>query len=160
MILLMLALVRTDWPRVRALLKRPGLAHRAVAANLIAVPLVVWPIWQALGLWPGLIAALCLSAMAPGIISAATTAAFLRLDVSLALLISLITNFLVPLHPAAAGALAAGPRPQDRRGSTSACGWRRSWLLALAGAIAIRRWLGPDASPQRARRSTACRCWC
>ena len=50
-----------------------------------------------LDLWPGLVAALCLSAMAPTIISAATTAAFLRLDVSLALLISLITNFAVPL---------------------------------------------------------------
>ena len=34
--------------------------------------------------------------MAPGIISAATTASFLRLDSSLALLLTLFTNFLVP----------------------------------------------------------------
>ena len=95
-ILLMLALARTDWDRLRELLKRPGLAIALSLLNLIAVPLIVWPIWQSLGLWPGLIAALCLSAMAPGIISAATTAAFLRLDSSLALLISLLTNFLVP----------------------------------------------------------------
>src|SRR6185312_4276858 len=63
-LLLMLALMRTDWPRVRALLQRPALS---------------------------------LSAMAPTVISAATTATFLRLDNSLALLIALITNFAVPL---------------------------------------------------------------
>ena len=97
-ILLMLALVRTDWPRVRALLARPGARARAVggdpdrraARGLAALAAM-------LDLWPGLVAALCLSAMAPTVISAATTAAFLRLDVSLALLISLITNFAVPL---------------------------------------------------------------
>jgi BASS family bile acid:Na+ symporter len=82
--LLMLALARTDWARVGMLLRRPVLAITLALANLIAVPLVVWPVWQALGLWPGLIAALCLSAMAPCIISAATTATFLRLDSSLA----------------------------------------------------------------------------
>jgi predicted Na+-dependent transporter len=94
--LLTLALVRTDWPRVRALLVRPGLALALSLANLIAVPLIVYAIWQSLGLWPGLVTALCLSAMCPGIISAATTANFLRLDSSLALLISVATNFLVP----------------------------------------------------------------
>src|SRR5690349_21477179 len=78
-LLLMLALVRTDWPRVRVLLARPGLAVALSLANLIVVPLVVWPIWRELGLPSGLIAALCLSAMAPGVISAATTATFLRL---------------------------------------------------------------------------------
>jgi len=95
-ILLMLALVRTDWPRVRALLARPGLALALSAAILIAVPLAVWPFWRVLDVWPGLVAALCLCAMAPTVVSAATTAAFLRLDVSLALLVSLITNFAVP----------------------------------------------------------------
>ena len=85
-VLLMLALARTDWTRLSSLLKRPGLAIVLTLANLILVPVIVWPMWQTLGLWPGLIAALCLSAMAPGIISAATTATFLRLDASLALL--------------------------------------------------------------------------
>jgi BASS family bile acid:Na+ symporter len=95
-LLLMLALVRTDWPRVRALLARPALALGLSAALLAAVPLVVWPIWSLFPIWPGLIAALCLSAIAPTVISAATTATFLRLDNSLALLIALITNFAVP----------------------------------------------------------------
>src|SRR5260221_998879 len=94
--LLMLALARTDWARVVHLLRRPGLAIALALANLIAVPLIVWPVWQGLGLWPGLVAALCLSAMAPGIISAATTATFLRLDTSLAVLLTLFTNFLLP----------------------------------------------------------------
>ena len=94
--LLMLALARMDWARVVELLRRPGLAIFLSLANLIVVPLIVFPLWQTLGLWPGLVTALCLSAMAPGIISAATTAGFLRLDAPLALLLTLFSNFLVP----------------------------------------------------------------
>jgi BASS family bile acid:Na+ symporter len=141
-LLLMLALARVDWDRLAALLRRPGLAIALSLLNLIAVPLVVWPIWQALGLWPGLIAALCLSAMAPGIISAATTAAFLRLDASLALLISLITNFLVPftLPPLALWLLGL-----DLKIGLLDLSLRLGLIvtLALIGAVAIRRWLGP-----------------
>src|SRR5262249_747455 len=95
-LLLMLALARMDWIRVPALLRRPAPPLLLPLPNLIFVPLVVWPIGRGLGLWPGLVAALCLSAMAPGIISAATPAAFLRLDSSLALLLTLFSNFLVP----------------------------------------------------------------
>lgn len=141
-ILLMLALARTDWDRLRELLRRPGLAITLSLLNLIAVPLIVWPIWQSLGLWPGLIAALCLSAMAPGIISAATTATFLRLDSSLALLISLLTNFLVPftLPPLALWLLGL-----DLKIGLLDLSLRLAVIvaLALAGAIAIRRWRGP-----------------
>ncbi|TAJ41131.1 MAG: hypothetical protein EPO55_06730 [Reyranella sp.] len=139
--LLMLALARTDWMRLSTLLRRPGLAVVLALLNLIAVPLVVWPIWQALGLWPGLIAALCLSAMAPGIISAATTATFLRLDSSLALLLTLFTNFLVPftLPPLALWLL-----DLDLRISLVDLSLRLALIVAvaLAGAIAIRRFLG------------------
>jgi predicted Na+-dependent transporter len=139
--LLMLALARTDWMRLSSLLRRPGLAVVLALLNLIAVPLVVWPIWQALGLWPGLIAALCLSAMAPGIISAATTATFLRLDSSLALLLTLFTNFLVPftLPPLALWLL-----DLDLRISLVDLSLRLALIvaLALAGAIVIRRFLG------------------
>ena len=140
--LLMLALARTDWTRLRRLLRRPGLAVLLALANLILVPLVVWPIWQALGLWPGLIAALCLSAMAPGIISAATTATFLRLDSSLALLLTLFTNFLVPftLPPLALWLLGL-----DLKISALDLSFRLALIvvLALVGALAIRRFLGP-----------------
>jgi BASS family bile acid:Na+ symporter len=140
--LLMLALARTDWTRLRTLLRRPGLAVLLALANLIVVPLVVWPIWQALGLWPGLIAALCLSAMAPGIISAATTATFLRLDSSLALLLTLFTNFLVPftLPPLALWLLGL-----DLKISAFDLSFRLALIvvLALVGALAIRRFLGP-----------------
>lgn len=139
--LLMLGLARTDWARLAILLRRPGLAVVLALLNLIAVPLIVWPIWQALGLWPGLIAALCLSAMAPGIISAATTATFLRLDSSLALLLTLFTNFLVPftLPPLALWLL-----DLDLRISLVDLSLRLALIvaLALAGAIAIRRFLG------------------
>jgi len=141
-ILLMLALARVDGGRLLSLLRRPGLAIVLALLNLIAVPLVVWPVWQSIGLWPGLIAALCLSAMAPGIISAATTATFLRLDSSLALLISLITNFLVPftLPPLALWLLGF-----DLKIGLFDLSLRLGIIvaLALAGAIAIRRWLGP-----------------
>lgn len=141
-LLLMLALTRVDWDRLAALLRRPGLAIALSLLNLIAVPLVVWPIWHAFGLWPGLIVALCLSAMAPGIISAATTATFLRLDSSLALLISLITNFLVPftLPPLALWLLGL-----DLKIGLFDLSFRLALIvaLALAGAIVLRRFLGP-----------------
>ena len=105
------------------------------------MPLIVWPIWQGLGLWPGLVAALCLSAMAPGIISAATTAAFLRLDSSLALLLTLFTNFLVPftLPPLALWLLGL-----DLHISAFDLSLRLALIVVLAslGAFAIRRWLG------------------
>lgn len=139
-ILLMLALARVDWDRLAVLLRRPGLAIALSLLNLIAVPLVVWPIWQALGLWPGLVAALCLSAMAPGITSAATTAVFLRLDSSLALLISLFTNFLVPftLPPLALWLLGL-----DLKIGFVDLSLRLALIvsLALLGALAIRRFL-------------------
>jgi BASS family bile acid:Na+ symporter len=140
--LLMLALARTDWTRVIALLRRPGLAVALALVNLIAVPLAVWPVWQGLGLWPGLVAALCLSAMAPGIISAATTATFLRLDSSLALLLTLFTNFLVPftLPPLALWLLGL-----DLHISAFDLSLRLAGIVAVAsiGAFAIRRFLGP-----------------
>ncbi len=140
-VLLMLALARVDWNRLSALLRRPGLAIALSLFNLIAVPMIVWPIWQGLGLWPGLIAALCLSAMAPGIISAATTATFLRLDSSLALLISLFTNFLVPftLPPLALWLLGL-----DLRIGAFELSLRLALIVALAllGAVVIRRSLG------------------
>ena len=142
-LLLMLALLRTDWARVRTLLMRPGLAIALSVANLLLVPLVVWPVWQGLGLWPGLVAALCLSAMAPGIISAATTAGFLRLDQSLTLLVSLITNFLVPftLPPLALWLLGL-----DLKLSALDLSLRLAGIVATAavGAAVIGAWLGRD----------------
>ena len=80
--------------------------------------------------------------MAPGIISAATTATFLRLDSSLALLLTLFTNFLVPftLPPLALWLLGL-----DLRISALDLSFRLALIvvLALVGAIAIRRFLGP-----------------
>jgi BASS family bile acid:Na+ symporter len=140
-ILLMLALARMDWDRLSALLRRPVPALVLALLNLIAVPLVVWPIWQALGLWPSLVTALCLSAMAPGIISAATTATFLRLDSSLALLLSLFTSFLVPftLPPLALWLLGF-----DLKIGALDLSLRLAMIVAVAlvGALFLRRWLG------------------
>ena len=140
--LLMLALARMDWSRILGLLRRPGLALALALVNLVVVPLAVWPIWQALGLWPGLVAALCLSAMAPGIISAATTAVFLRLDSSLALLLTLFTNFLVPftLPPLALWLLGL-----DLHIGALDLSLRLATIVAIAGAGAflIRRRIGP-----------------
>ena len=140
--LLMLALARMDWARILDLLRRPGLALALALVNLVVVPLAVWPIWQALGLWPGLVAALCLSAMAPGIISAATTATFLRLDSSLALLLTRFTNFLVPftLPPLALWLLGL-----DLHISAVDLSLRLATIVALAaaGAFVIRRRIGP-----------------
>jgi predicted Na+-dependent transporter len=141
-LLLMLTLARTDWARLSVLIRRPGLAIVLALLNLLAVPLIVWPIWQAIGLWPGLVAALCLSAMAPGIISAATTAGYLRLDSSLALILTMFTNFFVPftLPPLALWLLGL-----DLKISVLDLSLRLALImvLGLLGALAIRRFLGP-----------------
>jgi len=154
-LLLGVTLLRIDWPRVRALLARPALAIALSVANLVLVPLVVWPIWQGLGLWPGLVAALCLSAMAPGIISAATTASFLRLDSSLALLISLITNFLVPftLPPLALWLLGL-----DLNISAFDLSLRLAGIVVLAalGAMAVGLWLKPEGLRRNAVKIDGC----
>lgn len=153
--LLLVTLLRLDWPRVRALLMRPALAIALSVANLIAVPLVVWPLWQAIGAWPGLIAALCLSAMAPGIISAATTAGFLKLDASLALLVSLLTNFMVPLTlpPLALWLLGL-----DLRISALDLSLRLAGIVVLAvlGAVAIGAWLGRERLRHNAAKIDGC----
>ncbi len=147
--LLMLALARADWSRLSDLLRRPALAVVLAFANLIAVPLVVCPVWRMLGLEPSLVQALCLSAMAPGIIAAAATAAFLRLDSSLALLLTLLTNFLVPLTmpPLALWLLGL-----DLRISALALGLRLGLIVVVAavGALAICRHLGPRLDEHRA----------
>jgi BASS family bile acid:Na+ symporter len=149
--LLMLALLRTDWSRVRTLLQRPGLAIVLSAGVLVAVPLVVWPFWSLMPIWHGLIAALCLSAMAPTVISAATTATFLRLDNSLALLIALITNFAVPftLPPLALWLLNL-----DLHIGVGTLSLRLLAIVvaAVAGAVAIRAWLGPERLRHNAER--------
>ena len=142
-VLLMLTLARTDWARVRLLLARPGLPLVLALVQLLVVPLIVWPIWRTLGLWPGLVAALSLSAMAPGIISAATTASFLRLDASLALLLTLFTNFIVPftLPPLALQLLGL-----DLKVSVVDLSLRLAIIAgtAAAGAVLIRLWLGGE----------------
>ena len=140
--LMTMALARIDWLRVKALLSSPALPIALSLANLVLVPLIVWPIWQLLGVWPGLVAALCLSAMAPGLISAATTAAFLRLDSSLALMITLLTNFLVPftLPPLALWLLGL-----DLKLGVLDLAGRLAVIVSFAAVLAyvIRRWLGP-----------------
>jgi BASS family bile acid:Na+ symporter len=142
-VLLTLALARTDWARVRTLLRRPVPALVLSVAHLILVPLVVWQVWRTLGLWPGLVAALSLGAMAPGIISATTTAGFLRLDASLALLLTLFTNFLVPftLPPLALELLGF-----DLKISAVDLSLRLAFIVGVsfAGAMAIRLWLGAE----------------
>lgn len=150
-LLLMLALMRTDWPRVRALLRRPALALALSTASLVAVPLVVWPFWSLMPIWHGLIAALCLSAMAPTVISAATTATFLRLDNSLALLIALITNFAIPLT---LPPLALWLLNLDLHIGVGALSLRLLAIVvvALIGAVVLRAWLGPDRLRHNAER--------
>ena len=126
MALLMLALVRTDWSRVRRV--APPTRPRAVAVAGEPDRRAAGRLADLAGARPvaGPDRRLCLSAMAPGIISAATTATFLRLDVVARTAAHPVHQLPRALHPAAAGALAARPRPQDqRRRSQPAAGRHR-----------------------------------
>lgn len=94
---LAVVLVRLDWRRFGKALTRPMPVVALLAWQLLASPLLVWGLAQAIGLAPELRVALLLQAAAPPIGSTAVFALILGLDGALAVVGTVATTLLLPL---------------------------------------------------------------
>jgi BASS family bile acid:Na+ symporter len=94
---LTLALVRLDWGRMGAALRRPGLPLLFAAWQLALSPALVWAASALFGLPASLHLLLVLQAAAPPIGSAPVFALILGLDGALAAVITVLSTLLLPL---------------------------------------------------------------
>lgn len=94
---LTLALLRLDWARMGAALRRPGLPLLLVGWQLVLSPALVWAASVLFGLPPDLHLLLVLQAAAPPIGSAPVFALILGLDGALAAVITVFATLLLPL---------------------------------------------------------------
>ena len=94
---LCLALLRLDWARMGAALRRPGLPLLFALWQLVLAPALVWAASAGLGLAPALHLLLVLQAAAPPIGSAPVFALILGLDGALAAVITVLSTLLLPL---------------------------------------------------------------
>lgn len=95
--LLLLAMLRLDWRGVIRHLRRPVATASVVVWLLLAVPVVTFVTANALGIPPGLTAALVLMAAAPPIVSSPALAILMGLDAAQAMLAMTIATMLMPL---------------------------------------------------------------
>jgi predicted Na+-dependent transporter len=91
------ALLRLDWARMSAALRRPGLALLLAGWQLLVSPALVWAGSAVLGLPPDLHLLLVLQAAAPPIGSAPVFALILGLDGALAAIVTVLATLLLPL---------------------------------------------------------------
>ena len=140
-LLLLIALLRVDWPTALGYLRRPLLIGVLTAWMLLASPVLAWILLPPLGLPEGLTTALILMAAAPPILSGAAFALLLGLDAALAVVVVLVSTLLTPLTlpPLALGLL--GIELAIGVGELMA---RLALVVGLAylGALGVRRWLG------------------
>lgn len=146
--LLVLSMLRIDWPSLRLTLNRPLAAALAVAWVLLALPALAWIATAPLGLAEELRRSLVLVAAMPPILSAPALALLLGLDAAAALVTVVAATLLVPLTlpPMAAltvGAAVAEPLALFTRLVTVVAG-------ALLASLAARRLAGTDRLARRA----------
>ncbi|MGE0424742.1 MAG: hypothetical protein AB7O88_20960 [Reyranellaceae bacterium] len=96
-VLLGIAMARTDWPAFAAVLRRPWLGIATLLAAMIAVPLIAAPVLRAMPISHGLALALALMACLPPLTSMAAMSGFLGLDRAQALFAVLVGTALAPL---------------------------------------------------------------
>ncbi len=96
-LLLAATLLRIDWPRAVAAVRRPGPALAIAAWLLVGAPLVVAVLVRPLGLPYGLEVIAVLMASSPPLIAVAAFALMLGLDASLALVVIVGTTLALPL---------------------------------------------------------------
>jgi len=94
---LTLTLLRLEWARMGAALRRPGLPLLFALWQLVLSPALVWAASALLGLAPAVQLVLVLQAAAPPIGSAPVFALILGLDGALAAVITVLTTLLLPL---------------------------------------------------------------
>ena len=136
------ALLRLDWQRLRAGLRRPVLPGLAALWLLGVSPSLVWLVTTGLGLAPELGLALVLQSAAPPIGAAAVFALMLGADAVLALLATVISVLLLPMTLTVLAAVLAD---QGLAVDLWAFFGRVTLLVALPFVLAglLRRLLGP-----------------
>ncbi len=95
--LLGVSLLRLDWEAFFSALRQPGVVLAATVWSLGVCPLLVWACTLALGVPPGLAQALILNAAAPTLVGLVTVAQLVGLDAALAVVLVVVTTFLLPL---------------------------------------------------------------
>lgn len=136
--------LRLDWHRLVAQVRRPALPLLLAGWQLAASPLLVWAVAQAVGLPGALALLLILQAAAPPIGSSAMFALILGLDGGLCLVGAVLSTVLLPFSlTALVGLLLPGAGIQVDLGAFFA---RVSLLVAAPFAIAgaLRGAFGPD----------------
>ena len=96
-VLMVATVLRIDWDRVAAYVRRPTAAAIAVAWLLLGAPLIVWAATQAVSLPDGLSRALVLTACSPVLVAVPTFAVMLGLDAAFALIAVIATSLLQPV---------------------------------------------------------------
>lgn len=145
--LLVLSMLRIDWPALSAMLRRPVVVAFAVGWLLIGSPALVWTATAPLGLPDGLRASLVLVAAMPPILSAPALSLLLGLDAATALLAVVSATLLVPftLPPMAAAATSAAIAAPPELFARLALVVGGAFIAALA----LRRIAGPDRIARR-----------
>ena len=96
-LLLVVAVIRVDWPQIRAHLRRRALLGAAMVWMLVGAPLAMWAVLGNTALAPGLVTAMVLMAGSSPINSAPALALLLGLDGALSLLLLLAQLLLLLL---------------------------------------------------------------
>ena len=140
-LILLIALLRVDWPAMAGYLRRPLLIGALTAWMLLASPILAWLLVPPMGLPDSLTTALVLMAAAPPILSGAAFALLLGLDAALAALVCLISTLLTPLTLPPLALALLGLELEVGIGELML---RLGLVVGLAclGAVALRRGLG------------------
>ncbi len=96
-VLMVATVLRIDWSKAAAYVRRPAPAGIAVAWLLLGAPLIVWAATQAVALPDGLSRALVLTACSPVLIAVPTFAVLLGLDAAFGLIAVIATSLLQPV---------------------------------------------------------------
>jgi bile acid:Na+ symporter, BASS family len=96
-VLMVATVLRIDWTKVLAYVRRPMPAGVVIAWLLLGAPLIVWAATRILGLPDGLSRALVLTSCSPVLIAVPTFALMLGLDAALGLIAVIATSLLQPV---------------------------------------------------------------
>ncbi len=96
-LILIVAMMRTNWPALRHLMTRPARVAFALALVMVGLGLIVAPTAHALGIEPGLALAMSLMCFCPPITSSPAFAALLGLNQALCLIVAVAGLLIVPL---------------------------------------------------------------
>ncbi len=97
LLILIVAMVRTDWPALRHLAARPARVAFVMALVMVGIGLIVAPLARQIGIEPGLALAISVMCFCPPISSAPAFAPLLGLNQALCLVIAVAGLLVVPL---------------------------------------------------------------